>query len=1586
MSSRPPRPSPPPPTLPPKVVAEVQMAALEEELALSSRPLRQAILQHEIGSLLEHRLDDVNAAELRYRAALDLCRTFRPPLYALMRLCSTRGQDAQLAELHQLELDFASNDSDRALALVNRGCLVDAALGDPHNAAELFEQALQLDPRCHSAALMLEWHHRRAGQQARAERVVIQRAELASDPALRAELALEAAETHLRDGDLTAALTLLRRAAKHGDPWSCLERMERIARAHGDHACVVESLERRASLASDAARRRGHHRNGFCHYRDLAPPQRLAAALWREAARYRLRHSQDLPGTLANYEAAVALAPDDALLRLERLRVYGLADNLQAAGTDAAELLSRGASGPQAAALQLRVADFAKLLGDRKGAYAALRQGVAQAPDSVAAWAVLEETQLRTGQYRDLVDDLGARARDTQGEARAYLSWRAGQLAVDRLSHIEQARPLLETAVALSPHKARILRELYGAALRLNDHEATRDAAAALCELPLEDSEISALMRERYQLLSGQFQDEEAALGVLREALDRPACRDWAPHAACLVAALRRDHELLGRAHQTLAKLARAAEAKAAHLCAAARAQVQGGDRAAALQCLQLALKRSPNHAYASALLEELYLSAGETERAVRLLKSKHDGRAEVLGTEVSLLTAGREAEAADDVSTAMQSYRYAIGSDAGSLAPLWALGLLGERLGSRELTAEALHGLVQRDRAADRPSIAALELGEHLAETGEQPERTANLLVEALDAPEARTAAALTLLMLNRHGADDRIRRAFSVLQSGSSPSWNLSLLREQAARCIHERSAGEEAWQIIQDVLAQQPRDRWARMAAIRTAPDAESRADAFGSFAATVDDRSIAEQLSLHGLRARAIALRGQSNDDMVMEALAMAAKQPSSLAASIAVDELLDEDDDPAARAAALACRIDHSALAFRPALQSARARALLAAGSHAEAAAVLRELLERDPEDMAAWDSLRVAARALGDWPAVVHSCDTLAARCEGEFRAMLLEEAAIVLIDELKNLPEGERRLREALQVEPSRRIAYHRLYAVVAERADTSGLRMLLEDRIAAIEDPGELSGLFFRQAQLLRALGERRRSLEALENLLMLDGNHAAGLSLLAEVHTSLEQWPEAVDALRALAAAKVPPRQRKLALLGAAEFLDKKLNDPDAALQEFLVLVRAEPGDASLHERMADLAMRAENSDSAAHVLCRVAEGRKGEERAGIERRAAAVFLKAGDATRAAQRYRRALDAFPADAEACAGLRELTDNPVDVARLLSAFERGVRVELHRRPTDPAVLRKLRLAAVWEESKDLELRVLAALNALGAASNQESERYQALFQITPRAPRGVLRSSAFEKLRVPAPTELAKVGRLACAALLVAERPSLRTFGVDDSDELDPEASHRLRDALLPYARVFGAHNAHWYVGGDQPRLLAALQRPRQRPVWLLGSELDTPLTTAELFTAGKLAFALHDHVLPLVQRSPEQAATVILAACAAAGARLPSRPGRPDLLGLKSLLRRAMPRDLARELASAAAAAGLHDADVEGYCLGLHKSSVRAGLLACGDLSLALASILEDFERADVESSDQARDVTLFWLSTEMHALRRHLELAK
>ncbi|HJL14767.1 MAG TPA: hypothetical protein RMH99_03875 [Sandaracinaceae bacterium LLY-WYZ-13_1] len=1576
---------------------EARITALRAELDATAERTRQAVIQYEIGHLSQHALGDESQAVREYLGAYNRDPQFRPPLIALVSIFERRRSSKNLLRLYDAEARSATTAREAASALADRAVLMADQLGEAEEARQLLEAAFEQAAEAPDIALLLEAQLLSEGDLEAAMAIVEARADLVRDPVLATLLRLEVARHREETDDVEGALSVLRSAVTTpAARWRVLSQLERLARRAERWPELIVALEGRAKLAVAEARGedQGQASGAFSvkRFSDEARAGAEAAALYREAGRLRASRLGDPTGAVRDYDEALKLRPDDALLRYERMLACELAGDPEGAAAEAAQLLDAGAEGPAAAALRFRLAERAQAEGDVEAAKREMRAVEKADPGSAVAAAMLDDLLRATGDAAAAVEHLAERAEAVEGEARAQRYWEAAHLAADRLSDGPRARALFAKAAEASEAPATILREGYAAALRLGDPEGARAHGEALLAQDIEDEERSALLRDLHELLRLVVEDRAAADAFLAGALEVPAAGAWAPDIARLYAARAGNASLLAAAHHALADRAADDETAAAHLCAAARTEARAGDADAAVESLRGALERSPTHPYAVALLEEVLRARGDAEEVVRLLREAAEKADAPRAAETRLLLAGAAAEAADDVDKAVQAYEEAAERAPTSLAPLLALKRLAEGRDDKALTLKALEALSQREIAAGEPGRHTLALGEHYDLFGGEPARAEEPLRTALESESVGLHAAVDLALLPVTDGDEAPRLAgLTRLLSHVSDEARAGVLREAAGAALTDGELGL-AEELLDDLRERAPHDRWAPLGRLRLlAQDpkrAAERGDAWMALGHATDDPEVAAEILLSGLRAQMIGTGEDAIDDAVILAHEVMAVAPDSLPAAVALDETLSAGDDPDGRASALGSWLGRSGATGRLALESAHGRALGAAGRSRESLEALLKVAVREPDDLASWESIRVCARDCEAWEPLVEACDRLAHLVDDpELKMLLLEESAATLMDELRQTDRAERRLRRVLAIDARRPIAYGRLHDLLAEREDDAGLLELVSARIELVDDVAELAKLFYEQARLLRSLGLREDALGALDNLLMLEGDHVGGLALLVELQVQEENWAGAVEALRSLASAEdVPDSQRRIARLGAADFLETKLDATEEAWAELAALEEVGLADRPIRERMASIAVQLERPGDAVAALERAIEdATKPAAVAKLSRRVGAIHAEHrldGDAAIAA--YRRALEAAPTDLVAGQALADLLSAP-ERAEMSQAFEQAIRLRLDEDPTDPELLRRLRRAAAWRGDRGLEAVALSALATLGEASEDERAELEPLLgEVLGAGPRGALGSTEFDALRAPGDGGPA----LALGAAVgesVAEMDGLEPsgFGLGRGDLAK---GHPAEAELAAIGGAFGLPEAPLFVGGDDPGRLDLMPYYKGKPAWVIGRGIRGPLSADQRFTAGFLAAGARLGVAPLVRRGPGGAATALFAAAAAAEVPLAAGEGRAGMAETTRRLYKAMPRRVRKSLPDLVRSVGGDGRAIDAWAHLVVRSAQHAGLLMANDLDVSLRRVLGTApDRGVVLDVADARDMLLFWLSPGALALRQRLGLS-
>lgn len=1507
MESSPPR-SSPPPSLPRDLVARARIQTERDELGSVQDTRVQVLLEFELGALYEHGLRDVPRGAGHYCRALEHLPDFRPALFALARLYADADQPESAATIWEGLSHSSHALADRAAALCEAGLLHHDRLSDRDRALTLWNEALELDPSWVCAALLLEQHHRATQAGRDALRAVAAHARGTGDPEVEAALLIELAAADDRAGDVDGALARLARAAELApDAGTTWREIERIARRHGRHERVCEALTALALRGSGGIGR--------------------AAARLCEAGRLFATTAADLHAARMRYDRALELEPCDALALWESALLHQSLGSPALAAADARKLVDVADDPALAAAARLRLSELLSAQGDAAAAQHELLAAAAQAPDSAAVTAALEDALLRGRGFAELRDHLLARAERSAGQARAEHLLRGGRVALLWLGDPAAALDLMQRAADCAEHPQPMLRARWAAAVFAGDAQAAIETADRLCASELEQDERSLLRFDQYHRMrqrDGTEPGATPALKLLSRLLDGAEALEWSAQAARLHAANARALALLARAHRRLAEQAGDDRRAAAHLCAAARALAREGEPRGAAELAREALARAPDDAYALALLEECLLAAGDGRKAAEVLRQAARAHASGKQRELALLHAGAASEAASDPRSAARSYEEAAELDASSHAPRFALLRLAQRTRDRGLLLRALEQLAHHEEMFGEGGHRNLELGELLGAQGLAASASAALRV-ALSRADTRSAAAFELYMLPEAEITAELRdAALAALADRCDGDARLALLRDAIAARM--QSDPKSARALLEGLLADHPEDAGLAIAALSGSRGQAARAEALLRLARAADDADASAELVLHGQRLALLAHGDAAAEDGLLRALAAAQHAPSSLAAAVALDEALWAGDDADSRASALAVRAAHASAETSQALRAAHARALLAAGRAGEAAEVADQALVFELNDLAVWELKRAAARARGDFETAAEAAERLAMAADGRFRTELLEEAAVLLQNELGQSERAERCLRAAFGHDPQSDLAFSWLHDLLLERRDLPGLLELIERRAEASAELGEQIELGHERALVLRALGRKEEAIEAVDRVLAHDPHHAAALGLKIEACTASERWHEAIAALQALAGADVPQGQKRLAHLGAADFLERRLGDLEAACTELEAVREISPDDPELLARIAGLYQRSSRYRDAAQLYARAAAYSSGRAAAAFERSAGDVLLDPlGVVGEAAEAYARALAADPLDAQACAKLVELLDGATARAEVLANFEAALDAALARDPLDPALLRKLRRLGAIGARRDREWIALCSLRALGQLDPDEDTALDALAASVHAAP--------------------AKLGAQALVRLAGA---------VDETPIAD--AARLVATAL---ARRDGAAQA--------------------APV---GLELPPDLSAEQRFEAGAYAAAQQLGVLPLWAVPPPERRDLLHAALLLADVA----EGPANIAALAKQLGSSLPRAQRKELSRTLAASTDPQRELDAYLEALERTCQCAGMLVADDPRPALAHAMGGIGAgAALElatATPRAVALLSFWVSPFAIALRREL----
>ncbi len=1575
---------------------EERLAELRAELEASVEPRRRAALLFMVGHLLERRVGDVSQAVKAYLQAFNESSDFRPPLYSLIRIFESRHSVTNLVRLYEALISDAKDPNERALALTELGNLFYDQLQRVDDAANCYLQALETSGELSAPALMWERIAWRANDAEQALTAVEFRATRTADVELKRILMLEVADAKAKQGAPEMALSLINQTLEFpGDRLRSFRALERLAREHTHHEDVrgqlLRALEGQAERISDSFLASSKT--------DVSDDARArigaeVSAIWRDAG-YLTWQKGEFAKAIAHYDRALMLTPDDALTRIERSAVHAAAGQHQAAADDARILIKslrgskrddEGALGMRAlASIHVRVAEQERLAGRANTYRDALDAAIAADPSSALAPAMLEEHLVREGLHADRIEFLVERARRAEPEGRAQMLWYAAHIAADWLKDWSAAAVLFAKsadAFVLGPD---FLRAAAMTALRFRDYGEAKGYLLKLLDVALDDDEHSATAFLLYELARRVLDDPALARDVLVRSLDDARCGAWAPENARVYAARYRDFDLLAKAHERLASLVGSSAERNTHRAMAARAWIWAGESKAAMPFLNAILEHDNNHPFALGLLENVLTREGKGSQFVDLLgqsASKHAGGQ--LQAKELLLAATIAEENETPSAKVVELYKRAIERTDNEWSA-WLLKHYAMRINDEEALRFALQSLADSEVRIEQAGRACFEFASFLEERGEYA-AAAKWYGQTLGNETWQREAALAIHTLP-FGDDSslRARAALAYAETLSSMELRQRWLEEAAIQSqdaqLDLRIA--EALLQVEDAANQNWWLAWINLKDVVRSRDLPAQVQAWEHLARVVHHPKTKRQLWLLALESATLAdgeIFADKSKTLIDRILSTT--EPDALNI-VAQHELAWQTGELSAYAEAYAQRIklsDDVSASTRAAF--GRSASLL--GQKDAALEALQGLVHEDPEDWASWECLRTTARDCGQWSLVVDACQRLAAACdEGLFRAQLLEEAAVVLQDHFEETDRAQRLFEEVFLLDARLTTTFLRLRDLYAAQMVFEKLISLTRRRIEVIDDAEQLARLYYELARFYRAENVLYASLGALDQLFLLEPEHAGGLALKADVHITQEDWDNAVETLAKLANANIPAAQRRIALLGAADLLEERLHRPADALEYLRSVVNTGLVDAALFERMAKVAEKARRLRDAAVFWQQAASMSTGESRARQERRAGALYaFSVKDIPAAIQAYRAALQAAPTDLRSGQALIELLHDGDERQQMIARFEDEVRIELASYPLESTSLRKLMHVAQWRDDNDLELAVQEVLARLGVVDE---------FRKDSMSDEGLaIRASA--SATQPVTTEL-------WDALWLENRPPVETTIVQVTSHLIGLAEKKEhKEWLADYAEKVGKRNfanadfALEHVLGLFSLKLESLYHSSRIPIdidaLVVGTDIDWVIAEGigfgapVLFRAGLLAMGQRYGAGALTRKTPQEMSWVIEAASRIGGAQW-KVPPIPEVQAWQQRFEAVISRKARAALQNYWGGVEVPHTRVGELTSAVAYSTSCAGMLITGQFNQTLEYLLGVRPtRETIEQSAICTRIVKFWYSPLASVLRRAL----
>ncbi|HWM88053.1 MAG TPA: hypothetical protein VNO33_19505, partial [Kofleriaceae bacterium] len=712
----------------------------------------------------------------------------------------------------------------------------------------------------------------------------------------------------------------------------------------------------------------------------------------------------------------------------------------------------------------------------------------------------------------------------------------------------DQVASALRRLVELDPDDLQARWRLAEALARLDGHERVEERAALMAEIAARvdhpDQRAAALL-ESARLLDEDLGQTDRAIPLYRQVVEAWPADRFARQA--LADALRRAsrwEELAAERRAEAAELPEGPAAARALREAAALLAERLDHPAEAAAVYRDLCDRVPEDAEALAAMAEALARSGDTGAALDALEREVAARGADEHAEAALYRLAHRAEQAGRPADAEDAYRRALAIRPDSARAGAALLDLAVTRKDAAAEVDALVELAEgptQASAGSGPAAAdvAAELYERAAwlsaaSVGDG-ERALHLFERALELDAGRRGALLGRVLLEARAGDPfAVGEALSELAAALPPSY--------AAASLYLRAVA------LADVQGDEP----------------------------GVEDRM-----------ARALAAAPEDVGTLVVAAEYMPPLGPSSGLAPGATEGL--------ARRAELFR--DRAELAGDPSSQHDwqldRAELLEACGRLREALAVVRGVLEQEPDAVRALQLLRRICRRGGDRDGLARASAALARLIgDREGKLELLREAVEIFDGEMHRIEHAAPIYRRILLEDPGGE-EFQRLHEILISHDDVAGLFEILSQRIHHFADPERRGPVLVRylveRANLRLRLRDDLGASRDLGSALEIDPVLPEALFLRAG---ALVRLGEAGDAARHyegfLERAKDDDPRRGQAELALAEILAENMDDLSGAVAQLENVMRQAPADLSVRERLIDVLLRAGENRRAADEL--------------------------------------------------------------------------------------------------------------------------------------------------------------------------------------------------------------------------------------------------------------------------------------------------------------------------------------------------------------------------------------------------------------
>ncbi len=376
----------------------------------------------------------------------------------------------------------------------------------------------------------------------------------------------------------------------------------------------------------------------------------------------------------------------------------------------------------------------------------------------------------------------------------------------------------------------------------------------------------------------------------------------------------------------------------------------------------------------------------------------------------------------------------------------------------------------------------------------------------------------------------------------------------------------------------------------------------------------------------------------------------------------------------------------------------------------EAVSAYEEILEIEPTDILAMESLERVYEAFEHWEELV---DILGRKAESTYDPDLIVEiksrAAETWEKRLGNVDQAIMAYNDVLSVDQAHEASLDALERLYSESERYDELIDVYEQKLSLTHEPEGQVELYGKMAVVFEEYFEDYdRAVEAYNNLLMIEPENVSAVQELERLYRHLERWFELVEMLQRHI--ELSDREDEqvdlLAELGQVQY--DEVGDPHAAIEAFEQAVELDPVNPGLWSELAALHEATNNWERAVEAYDRLVEQLDDEEtRADIYFRLGELLEgQLHDHASAEDAYLSALRLDPGRREVLSAVRELLAMQQQWEKLVRVLQD---VEEHERDLDQKAVVLAEIGEIYEENMGDEVSALGYYEA----SLEQNPRY---------------------------------------------------------------------------------------------------------------------------------------------------------------------------------------------------------------------------------------------------------------------------------